>query len=70
MGEAEVPNGRWIPILRVFVLFHDVLGGTNVVYAEACGRESLFGSLSVSSMVQEWGIWRLGSLGGEVCCCV
>ncbi len=26
-------------------------------------------SLSVSSMVQDRGIWRLGSLGGEVCCC-
>jgi len=38
-----------------------------VVYAEVCGWESLFGSLSVSSMVQDEGIWRLGSLGGEAC---
>ena len=49
--------------------FHGVLGGTNVVYAEICGWESLYGSLSVSYMVQDRGIWLLGSLGGEVCCC-
>jgi len=51
VGEAEAPDARWIPILWVFVLFHDMLGGTNVVYDEECGRESLSGSLSVSSMV-------------------
>jgi hypothetical protein len=69
MGEVVASDGRWIPILWVSVLFHDVLGGTNVVYAEECGWESLSGSLSVSSMVQDRGIWRLGNLGGEVCCC-
>ena len=67
--EAVAPDGRWIPILLVSVLFHDVLGGTNMVYAEECGWGSLSGSLSVSSMVQDRGIWRLGSHGGEVCCC-
>ena len=51
MGEATAPDGRWIYIIWVSVLFHDVLDGTNVVYAEECGWESLFGSLSVSSMV-------------------
>jgi len=40
-----------------------------VVYAEDCGWASLSGSLSVSSIVQDEGIWRLGSLGGEVYCC-
>ena len=48
------------------VLFHDMFGGTNVVYAEVCGWESLSGSLSVSSMVQDKGIWRLVGLGGDV----
>ena len=67
MGEAAAPDGRWIHILWVSVLFHDVFGGANVVYAEVCGWESLSGLLSVSSMVQDKGIWRLGSLGGEVC---
>ncbi len=37
MGEAAAPEGRWIPILCVSVLFHDVFGVTNVVYAEVCG---------------------------------
>ena len=66
MGEAVAPDGRWIPILWVSVLFQGVFGGTNVVYAEVCGLKSLSGSLSVSSMVQDKGIWRLGGLGGEV----
>ena len=66
MGEAAALDRSWIPILWVSVLFHDVLGGTNVVYADDCGWESLSGSLSVSYMVQDRGIWRLGSLGGEV----
>jgi hypothetical protein len=48
MGEAAARDGRWIPILWVSVLFHDVLGCTNVLYAEVCGWESLSGSLSVS----------------------
>ncbi len=65
MGEA--PDGRLIPILWLPVLFHEMFGGTNVVYAEVCGWESLSGSLSVISMVQDKGIYRLGSLGGEVC---
>ncbi len=67
MGEAATVDARWIPILCVSVLFHGVCGGTVVVYAEAFGWESLYGSLSVSSMVQEEGTCRLGSLGGEVC---
>ena len=69
MGEAAALDGRWIPILWVSILFHDVFGGTNVVYAEICRWEYPFGSLSVSSMVQDKGIMRLGSLGGEVYCC-
>ncbi len=67
MGEVAAPDGSLIPILWVSVVSHDVLGGTDVVYAEECGWESLSGLLSVSSMVQDRGIWRLGSLGGEVC---
>ncbi len=49
----------------VSVLFHDVC--TIVVYVDAFGWESLSGSLSMSSIVQDEGTWRLGSLGGEVC---
>ena len=67
MGEAADPNGRWIPILWVSVLFHDVLVGTSVVYAEDCGWESLSGSLFLRSLVQYRRIWRLGGLGGDVC---
>ena len=51
------------------VLFHEELDGTIVVYAEGCGWESLSWSLSVSSMMQDKGIWRLGIPGGEVYCC-
>jgi hypothetical protein len=67
VGDTAAPDERWIPILWVSVLLHDVFGGTNVVYAEVCGWESLPGLLYVSSMVHDMGIWRLGSLGGEVC---
>ena len=65
-GEATAPDRRWIPILWVSVLFHGAFGSTNVVYAEICGWEFLYESLSVSSMMQDKGIRRLGSLGGEV----
>ena len=38
VGEATTSDGRWIPILWVSsVLFHDVCGGTIVVYAAVCG---------------------------------
>jgi len=67
VDEVVAPDGRWVPILWVPVMFHDVFGGTNMVYAEVCGWESLSRSLSASSMVQDKGIWRIGSLGGEVC---
>ena len=67
MGDAAAPDGRWIPIVWVSVLFHAVFGGTDVVYAEVCGWESLSWSLSMSFMLHYMGIWRLGSLGGEVC---
>ena len=66
--EVVAPDGRWISILWVPILFHDACGGTIVMYAIVLGWESLAGSLLVSSMVQDKGTWRLGSLGGEVCC--
>ena len=46
-------------------LFQEVFGGTRVVYGASCLRESLSGSLSVSSMRQLIGTGLLGSLGGE-----
>ena len=66
MGEAAAPDGRWILILWVSVLFHAAFGVTIVVSAEICGWESLSGSPFLSSMVQDEGTWRLGGLGGKV----
>ena len=43
-----------------------MFGGTSVVYGASCLRESLSGSLSVSSMRQLIGTGLLGSLGGEI----
>ena len=42
-----------------------MFGGTSVVYGASCLRESLFGSLSVSSMRHLIGTGLLESLGGE-----
>ena len=46
-------------------LFQEVFGGTRVVYGSSRLRESLSGSLSVSSMWQLIGSGLLESLGGE-----
>ncbi len=67
MDEAATLDERWIPILWVPALFHDVCGGIIVVYADVLGCEPLTGPLSVSSMVEDACTWRLGSLGGDVC---
>ena len=53
VGEAATPDGRWIPIMCVSVLFHDVCGVIIVVYAKVCGWKSLSRSLYVNSMVQD-----------------
>ena len=37
-----------------------------MVWADVVGWESLYGSLSISSIMHDAGIRRLGSLGGEV----
>ncbi len=50
VGETVAPDGRCILILLVVSLFQVVLGGTCAVYEVGRGRESLSGSLSVSSM--------------------
>ena len=42
-----------------------MFGGPSVVHGASCLRESLFGSLSVSSMRQLIGTGLLGSLGEE-----
>ncbi len=47
-------------------LFQEVFGGTSVVYGAPCLRESLSGSLLVSSMRQLTGTGLLGSLGVEI----
>ena len=46
-------------------LFQEVFDGTSVVYGASCLRESLSGSLSLSSMRQLIGTSLLESLGGE-----
>ena len=56
LDDTVAPGGRGIHILWVYVLFHVVFGGTNVVCAVVCGWESLSCLLSVSSMVQDKGI--------------
>ena len=66
VGEAAAPDGRCTPILLLVSLFHVVLGGTCVAYEAGRGRESLSGSLSVSSMWQVMGMFCLGRRGGEM----
>jgi hypothetical protein len=41
-------------------------GGSNVVYAVGFGKESLFGSLSTSSMVRAEGMFCRERRGGEI----
>ena len=66
MGEAAAPDG----ISLVLCLFHLVCvcgwGGTNVVHAVGFGKESLFGSLLMSSMAHVEGILCMGRRGGEI----
>jgi len=50
VGEVVAPDGRCTPILLVVSLLHVMLRGTCVEYEVGRGRESLSGSLSVSSM--------------------
>ena len=66
MGEADAPDGRCTPIPLVLCLFQMVRGGTNVMYAIGFGKETLFGSLSMSSMVHEEGMFCLGRQSGEI----
>ena len=47
-------------------MFQDVFGRTRDVYVASRLRESLSGSLSVSSMRHVLGVGRLGSFGGDV----
>jgi hypothetical protein len=47
-------------------LFQVVLGGTSVVYEVGPRKESLFGSLSGSSMEEVVGMFSLGRRGGEM----
>ncbi len=47
-------------------MFQVVFGGTRDVYGVSRMRESLSGSLSVSSMRHVLGIGRLGSFGGDM----
>ena len=47
-------------------MFQDVFGGTRDAYGVSRWRESLSGSLSVSSMRHVFGIGLLGSFGGDM----
>ena len=66
MGEAVAPDGRCTLILLELSLFQVALGGTCVVYEVGRGRDSLFGSLSVSPMEQVVGMFYMGMRGGEM----
>ena len=66
MGETAAPVWWCIPIMDVFSLFQDVLGCTRDAYGTFRWRESLSGSLSVSSMRHVIGIGLLGSFGGDM----
>ena len=49
-GETAAPEGWCTPIIFAFIRFQEVCGGTRDVYGWSCIRESLLGSLSMSSM--------------------
>jgi hypothetical protein len=50
VGETAAPEGWCTPIVCALSRFHEVCGGTSDVYEWSRMRESLSGSLSVSSM--------------------
>jgi hypothetical protein len=50
VGETAASEGWCTPIICVFTRFQEVRGGTSDVYGWSCMRESLSGSLSMSSM--------------------
>jgi hypothetical protein len=55
VGEAVAPDGRCTPILLVVM-----------VYEIVRGWETMFGSLSMSSMEQVVGMFCLGRRGGDM----
>ena len=50
LGETAAPEGWCTPIIFAFSRFREVFGGTSDVHGWSCVRESLSGSLSMSSM--------------------
>ena len=50
VGEAAAPEGWCTPIMRALSRSHEMCGGTRDVYGWSRIRESLSGSLSMSSM--------------------
>ena len=65
VGEIVVPVWQCTPIICVLSLFQGVFGCTRDVYGAFRWRESLSGSLSLSSMRHVLGMGLLGSFGGD-----
>ncbi len=68
VGEIAAPVWLCTPIMRALSLFQDVFVGTIDAYGASRWRESLSGSLSMSSMRHVFGINLLGSFGGIWVC--
>ena len=66
VGEIAAPVCLCTPIICVFSLFQGVFGCTSDAYGASRCRESLSGSLSMSSMRHVFGIGLLGSFGGDL----
>ena len=66
VGETAAPVWLCTPITCALSLFQDVFGCTRDAYEASRLRESLSGSLSMSSMRPVFGIGLLGNFGGDV----
>jgi hypothetical protein len=66
VGETAAPVWLCTPIMCALSLFQDVFGCTRDAYEASRLRESLSGSLSMSSMRHVFGIGLLGSFGGDM----
>ena len=65
VGEIAAPDWLCTPIICVLSLFQGVSGCTRDAYGASRWRESLSGSLSMSSMRHVLGMGLLGSFGGD-----
>jgi hypothetical protein len=66
LGRVTAPDRRCIPIPLVLCLFQVVFGNSEMVHEVSFGKESLSGSLSMSSMEHKEGMVCLGKRSGEI----